>query len=87
MGQGIGQAFFLTGRGKLEHIDNFTRSLTDLGIPFPALNAAFVARVEYYLAEVLSHLEPREGHDEIHAKLLKEILPGPPNGPATPGAH
>ncbi|MFI5182949.1 MAG: DoxX family protein [Vicinamibacteria bacterium] len=49
----LGYEFFLTGRGKLEHIDNFTKMLTDLGVPFPALNAAFVARVEYYGAILL----------------------------------
>jgi putative oxidoreductase len=44
----IGQAFFLTGRGKLEHPDKIVAFFTDLGIPMPALNAAFVSRLEYY---------------------------------------
>lgn len=44
----IGQAFFLTGRGKLANIDNVVAFFTDLGIPMPALNAAFVSRLEYY---------------------------------------
>lgn len=44
----IGYAFFLTGRGKLENIDNVVAFFTDLGIPMPALNAAFASRVEYY---------------------------------------
>ena len=49
----LGNEFFLTGRGKIEHIDNFTSFFVDLGIPFPALNAAFVARLEYYGAILL----------------------------------
>jgi putative oxidoreductase len=49
----LGNEFFLTGRGKIEHIDNFTAFFVDLGIPFPALNAAFVARLEYYGAILL----------------------------------
>ena len=49
----LGNAFFLTGRGKLEHLDNFTQFFIELGIPFPALNAAVVARIEYYGAILL----------------------------------
>lgn len=44
----IGQAFFLTGRGKLANFDNTVQFFTDLGIPAPALNAAFVSRLELY---------------------------------------
>jgi putative oxidoreductase len=44
----IGHAYFLTGGGKLENVDRTVAFFTDLGIPFPELNAAFVARVEYY---------------------------------------
>ena len=44
----IGYAFFLTGRGKLEHIENTVTFFTDLGVPMPELNAAFVSRLEYY---------------------------------------
>jgi putative oxidoreductase len=44
----IGYAFFLTGRGKLENIEGTVGFFTELGIPFPELNAAFVARVELY---------------------------------------
>jgi putative oxidoreductase len=44
----LGQAFFLTGRGKLANFDNTVSFFTDLGIPFPSANAAFVARLEYY---------------------------------------
>lgn len=49
----LGNEFFLTGRGKIENPENFTRLFVDLGIPFPALNAAFVSRVEYYGAILL----------------------------------
>ncbi len=44
----IGQAFFLTGRGKLANVDRTVAFFTDLGIPMPELNAAFVSRLEYY---------------------------------------
>jgi putative oxidoreductase len=44
----VGYAFFLTGRGKLANFDTFVNYFTDLGIPMPALNAHFVARLEYY---------------------------------------
>ena len=44
----LGHAFFLTGRGKLEHFDNFVGFFTSLGIPAPELNAHVVARLEYY---------------------------------------
>jgi putative oxidoreductase len=42
----VGQAFFLTGRGKWEHFDNTVTFFTELGIPFPVANAAFVASLE-----------------------------------------
>jgi putative oxidoreductase len=44
----IGQAFFLTGRGKLANFENTVSFFTDLGIPLPAANAAFVSRLEYF---------------------------------------
>ena len=44
----MGEAFFLTGRGKLENFDRTVQFFTDLGIPMPALNAAFVSRLEFY---------------------------------------
>ena len=44
----IGQAFFFTGRGKLQNPDGVVSFFTDLGIPFPAANAAFVSRLEYF---------------------------------------
>jgi putative oxidoreductase len=44
----MGQAFFQTGTGKLAHFGNTVSFFTDLGIPFPELNAAFVSRLELY---------------------------------------
>lgn len=44
----MGQAFFLTGRGKLAHFDRTVEFFASLGIPVPELNAAFVSRLEFY---------------------------------------
>jgi putative oxidoreductase len=44
----VGQAFFFTGRGKLENPEGVVSFFTELGIPFPAASAAFVSRLEYY---------------------------------------
>jgi putative oxidoreductase len=44
----MGQAFHQTGTGKLANLSNTVQYFTTLGIPMPELNAAFVARVEYY---------------------------------------
>ena len=44
----VGYGFFLTGRGKLNHLDKFAGLLQDLGIPFPEIQANFVAHLEYY---------------------------------------
>lgn len=44
----MGQAFFFTGRGKLQNAENVVSFFTSLGIPFPAANAAFISRLEYY---------------------------------------
>jgi putative oxidoreductase len=44
----MGQAFFLTGRGKLANFDNTVQFFAGLGIPAPELNAAFVSRLEFY---------------------------------------
>jgi putative oxidoreductase len=49
----LGYEFYLTGRGKIEHLDNFAGFLTELGVPFPAANAALVSRIEYYGAILL----------------------------------
>src|SRR5256885_9956496 len=44
----MGHAFFLTGRGKLANFDTTVEFFAAQNIPFPALNAAFVSRLEYY---------------------------------------
>jgi putative oxidoreductase len=44
----MGHAFFLTGRGKLANFDTFVEFMASQNIPFPTLNAHFVARLEYY---------------------------------------
>lgn len=44
----VGFAFFDSGRGKLANMENTVSFFTDIGIPFPELNAAFVSRLEYY---------------------------------------
>ena len=43
----MGQAFYLTGHGKLDNFSSTVSFFTDLGIPFPALNAGFVSAIEY----------------------------------------
>lgn len=43
----LGYAFFLTGRGKLENLDQFAGFLAELGVPFPAVQAPFVAGLEF----------------------------------------
>ena len=44
----VGFAFYDSGSGKLNNPENTVNFFTDLGIPFPELNAAFVSRLEYY---------------------------------------
>lgn len=44
----LGHAFFLTGRGKLANFETTVEFFAAQGIPAPALNAAFVSRLEYY---------------------------------------
>jgi len=44
----MGQAFFLTGRGKLANFAKTVEFFASLGIPMPELNAAFVSRLELY---------------------------------------
>lgn len=44
----IGKAFYDTGSGKLANFDGTVGFFTELGIPFPELNAAFVSRLEFY---------------------------------------
>ena len=57
----VGFAFYDSGSGKLKDLEKTVNFFTDLGIPFPELNAAFVARLEYYggillLAGVLTRI-------------------------------
>lgn len=44
----IGYAFYQTGQGKLANPERIVQFFTGLGIPFPAANAAFVSRLEFY---------------------------------------
>jgi len=44
----LGYAFFLTGRGKLEHFEDTVGFFATQRVPFPELNAAFVSRLEFY---------------------------------------
>jgi putative oxidoreductase len=44
----VGYAFYESGMGKLARPEVVTTFFADLGIPFPALNAAFVSRLEYW---------------------------------------
>lgn len=44
----IGYAFYQTGAGKIADPERVTGFFAGLGIPFPAANAAFVSRVEYW---------------------------------------
>jgi putative oxidoreductase len=44
----IGYAFYQAGGGKLANMEGTVGFFTDLGIPFPAANAAFIARLEFY---------------------------------------
>lgn len=43
----LGYAFILTGRGKLMNLENFTGFLRELGVPFAAAQAPFVAGLEF----------------------------------------
>jgi putative oxidoreductase len=43
-----GFAFYDSGKGKIENMENTVNFFSGLGIPFPEANAAFVARLEYY---------------------------------------
>jgi putative oxidoreductase len=43
-----GFAFYDSGSGKLSNMENTINFFITLEIPFPELNAAFVARLEYY---------------------------------------
>jgi putative oxidoreductase len=43
----VGQAFMLSGWGKLHNLDGVTKFFTDLGIPMPGANALFIANLEF----------------------------------------
>jgi putative oxidoreductase len=43
----LGWAFHVTGHGKLSDLGKVTAFFTDLGIPFPGANAAFIATLEF----------------------------------------
>lgn len=42
----FGSAFFLTGRGKWMNFENTVNFFSQIGIPFPEANAAFIATLE-----------------------------------------
>ena len=42
----LGEAFFLTGRGKWESFDRTVSFFSDIGLPFAQANAAFVSTLE-----------------------------------------
>ena len=44
----IGWAFVEAGRPKLGNLDGFAGFLASLGVPLPAVHAAFIARLEYF---------------------------------------
>jgi putative oxidoreductase len=44
----IGMTFVQTGSGKLKNFENTVAFFSDLKIPFPELNAAFIGRLEYW---------------------------------------
>jgi putative oxidoreductase len=43
----VGFGFHATGHGKLQNLQKVTGFFTDLGIPFPGANAAFIAYLEF----------------------------------------
>lgn len=43
----FGQAFAITGWGKLHNLDNVVKFFTDLGIPAPAVQAPLIATLEF----------------------------------------
>lgn len=43
---GVGTMFMLSGWGKVHKLDSFARYFAELGIPFPELQAPFVASLE-----------------------------------------
>ena len=65
----MGQAFFLTGRGKLENFDHTVQFFTNLGVPMLELNAAFVSRLEFYKLSGILYATWRDGSAYDPAKL------------------
>ncbi|MBS2036950.1 DoxX family protein [bacterium] len=49
----LGFGFYLTGKGKLEHLDNLVAFFNELHIPLASYQAPMVARIEYYGAILL----------------------------------
>ena len=49
----IGLEFFLSGNGKLARLDWFAGELARMGVPFPELNAPFVATTEFVCGGLL----------------------------------
>jgi putative oxidoreductase len=43
----VGWGFHVTGHGKLSDLNKVTGFFTDLGIPFPGANAAFISSLEF----------------------------------------
>ena len=43
----LGVCFHVDGHGKLQHLDKVTGFFSDLGIPFPGANAAFISGLEF----------------------------------------
>jgi putative oxidoreductase len=43
----VGWGFHVTGHGKLQNLGKVTGFFSDLGIPFPGANAAFIASLEF----------------------------------------
>ncbi|MBM3462706.1 MAG: DoxX family protein [Armatimonadetes bacterium] len=44
----VGMGFYLTGKGKFEHLDGVAEFFKSLNIPHPELQANLVAHLEYY---------------------------------------
>ena len=44
----VGITFYYTGSGKRGNLDKLTGFFTDLGIPFPGVNAIFIANLEFF---------------------------------------
>ena len=82
----VGFAFYDSGNGKLSNPENTVNFFTDLGIPFPELNAAFVSRLEYYggmlllvgaLTRIVALLLSSTMIDVGVGGLAEELHPGP----------